>query len=138
MYVYISIHMPNIFLFSRFGTNFLMLQRLLLVKSGLQQMVVSTQWKDWVRPMSASEKVVAADIEDQVLDNTTFWASVNEVCTVMQPAFLLLRQLEGDEPNAGAVYAAAAAVQDMLQETAEGMVLGKQDLKDIRAEFLRR
>jgi hypothetical protein len=122
----------------RFGTNFLMVQRLLLVKPGLQQMVVSKQWKDWVANMSAAEKSTAQEIEDQVLDNITFWPCVAEINAVMEPAFILLRELEGDEPNAAAVYFAAADTQDQLKKTPPGLVFSKRELKNVLDAFLDR
>lgn len=115
-----------------------MLQRLLLVKPGLQQMVVSKLWKDWVATMSAAEKTVAQEIEDQVLDNNSFWACVAEILAVMEPAFILLRELEGDEPNAAAVYHAAADTQDQLKQATQGLVFSKRELKDVLDAFLDR
>jgi hypothetical protein len=115
-----------------------MVQRLSLVKPGLQKMVVSKQWQDWVEKMSAAEKAVARGIEDQVLDNNTFWSSVNEVCTVMQPVFLLMRELEGDEPNVASVYAAASEVQDKLEEAVPGLVFSAYDLEEVKSKFLAR
>lgn len=87
-----------------------MLERLKEVKDGLRRMVLSEDWKKWVRSLNGSAKEEAEAVTAVIEDTNKFWTWVDECCTIMEPAFVMIRLLEHETQTVAEVYAAAAKV----------------------------
>ncbi len=72
---------------TRFGTNFIMLERLQNVKTPIQQMIVSLEWKKW---MCSDEK---EDVECAFFSNQ-FWKLLTLIVKVIEPIFNLMRLVD--------------------------------------------
>jgi hypothetical protein len=78
----------------RFGTNFLMFQRLLEVKGKFKHMVMSSDWKWWASNLAHSARDEAKEVAGTIKDTRGFWACIQEICTVMEPAYVMMKLLD--------------------------------------------
>lgn len=56
---------------TRFGTHFIMLERMLKVRPALQQMAFSTDWEDWQCGSSVKKTTVT-----EILTSCDFWKAI--------------------------------------------------------------
>jgi Protein of unknown function (DUF 659)/hAT family C-terminal dimerisation region len=94
---------------TRFATNFLMVDRLLDVKEALKQTVSDVEWDAYVRTLSDRPtkplRAQARDLRTLILsDDSEFWQSCANYCTVMKAAVAVLREFDGKQPCMGNVY----------------------------------
>ncbi len=78
---------------TRFGTNFIMLERSQKVKTPIQQTIVSSKWKNW---MCSNEK---KDVECACLSNQ-FWKLLTLIMKVTKPIFNLMKLVDSRKPIA--------------------------------------
>src|SRR5450759_1257799 len=94
---------------TRFATNFLMVARVLDVKEALKQTVTDVEWDTYVRTLSDTQRkpirTQARELRRLILgDDSEFWQSCANYCTVMKAAMAALREFDGKQPRMGNVY----------------------------------
>ena len=99
---------------TRFGSNLIMLQRLLDVKAALQLMVEDAQWKKWtpatrrraVTEEGADEPEARRDKESTTatINDADFWKFVSVFVRLCKPIMVLLRTVDTPRPTMGDVY----------------------------------
>ncbi len=82
---------------TRFGTNFIMLERLQKVKTPIQQMIMSSKWKKW---MCLDEK---KNVECAFLSNQ-FWEVLILIVKVTKPIINLMRLIDYGKRITGKFY----------------------------------
>lgn len=87
---------------TRFGSAFLMLERVLKLKARLQQFVVSAAWASVVGNMKSADQAGAEEHKEVVL-LSAYWKKVQQACTVAEPIIKLLRNSDSDTPTVGKV-----------------------------------
>ncbi len=80
------------------------------LKDSLRRMALADDWKTWVRSLTGSTKEDAEAVTAIIEDTNKFWNWAEECCTVMQPAFAMIRLLEHETQTVAEVYSAAAKV----------------------------
>ena len=96
---------------NRFGTNFLLLQRLVKLKSELQSLMLHKDFTDWKDKQPSKMKAEAQKIEDYIMGQCgQLWATATEILKVLEPLFSFMKAIEGDKPVMGELYAYASAV----------------------------
>ena len=86
---------------TRFATNFLSIQCLLLYKKQLRQMFTCDKWI----ASSHSRSNIGKEIAEIVLDDKEFWAQCQFIVKVSEPLVRVLRLVDGDEkPAMGYLY----------------------------------
>ena len=89
---------------TRFGSNFIMLERALAVHSDLEELVASKEWKQWVkRQKKAEKKQTAATIKASV-NNTTLWKQAAMLIKISKPFVIAMKMADGDVPAMGKMY----------------------------------
>lgn len=89
---------------TRFGTNFIMLERALAVHAELEVLVASRDWKKWVkRQKKASKKQAAATIKATVHKDTV-WTQAKALVKASKPFVITMKMCDGDVPAMGKVY----------------------------------
>ncbi|KAJ8433601.1 hypothetical protein Cgig2_016531 [Carnegiea gigantea] len=86
-------------LFMRFALSYCLVQKILLMKLPLQELVTSNEWKQW--KLTAHDDVVS--IEATVLGDE-FWASAQLMLQLCEPFVRLLATLNIDKSVMGDVY----------------------------------
>jgi Protein of unknown function (DUF 659)/hAT family C-terminal dimerisation region len=87
---------------TRFGTNFLMLERLYTVRTQLGQCTTDPDWKtEYVH--KALYRELAGEFTELVM-NESFWTEVEGLLNVMKPIFVQLRLFDGNTAAIGKVY----------------------------------
>jgi hypothetical protein len=108
-----TIHAKGLSLLShgatRFATNFLMVARVLDVKEALKQTVTDVEWDTYVRTLSNTQRKLvrtqARELRRLILgDDSEFWQSCANYCTVMKAAVVALKEFDGKQPCMGNVY----------------------------------
>ena len=84
---------------TRFGTHFIMLERLMEVQGPLQRMVVSQEWKNW----SGFVLTEKNHVKLLLLDNV-FWNAIEFIVKITKPIFYLLRLVDSGKPTTGKLY----------------------------------
>lgn len=97
---------------TRFGTDIMMLNRLVEERDAVEQTVVHPEWATAV---SRSADPLAVDLKGFVLDRG-FWEDVKFICDLMEPFFLLLREMDSDKPTIGKVYLSDVQCQREVEE----------------------
>lgn len=98
---------------TRFGSPFLMLERVLKVKARLQQFVVSNAWSTVVGNIRSADQAGAEEHKDTVL-SAAYWKSVKLLCDLVEPIIKLLRNSDGDTPTVGKVHYYAYKIKEHL------------------------
>ncbi len=103
--------MHAIFL-SRFGTNVLVLERLLLVQDALKRMVLTDAWKQWKSRQQQPTKTTADDLEKLIMGQGPgcFWTRAQQAVDLLSPALKMVRALETDLPTSHLVWDLASQV----------------------------
>jgi hypothetical protein len=108
-----AIHAKGLSLLSpsttRFATNFLMVARILDVKEALKQTVTDVEWDTYVRTLSDTQRKLvrtqARELRRLILgDDSEFWQSCANYCTVMKAVVVALKEFDGKQPCMGNVY----------------------------------
>jgi Protein of unknown function (DUF 659)/hAT family C-terminal dimerisation region len=97
---------------TRFGTNVIMLQRLLELKANLQEMVASRSYKDWVKTkyyQNLSNPIT------QLVTSEDFWAKCQMYVDFNMPVYELLRLIDGRSPVIGKVYYRMFQIQEKIK-----------------------
>jgi hypothetical protein len=94
---------------TRFATNFLMVARILDVKEALKQIVIDVKWDTYNRTLSDMQRkhvwTKAREVRRLILgDDSEFWQSCADYCTVMKAAVAALKEFDGKQPCIGNVY----------------------------------
>lgn len=97
---------------TRFGSNFLVLHRLLRLRAALTSVVTDAV----IRNLAAADKTVAATLEP--ISDPVFWLDVELLVGVLWPAMLLLRLLDSDLPVMGLVVHGWRALRVRLESSA--------------------
>jgi hypothetical protein len=89
---------------TRFGSFFLMLQRLLQAKDALQETVMNRDFKQWMTTIKkTASQEEGRNVVDTVVDER-FWKSSEELTCLCEPIISLLRLVDGIAPCVGKVY----------------------------------
>lgn len=108
---------------TRFATSFLMLESLVKHRASLERTVVDPLVKAYVDRYPA-KKAAWLQQKNLVLDRE-FWKEVTTVLKVLQPAFKLLRMVDGDFACISKVYVHMHRVGEELKN-AEGLTAGQR------------
>jgi len=91
---------------TRFGSNFLMVDRLLKVRQALEQSVVDEQWTLYVSGLRDTRlkkpRTISRDVKKSILDNH-FWQRCTNFQEVMAPVMNALRDFDSGEPGMGKI-----------------------------------
>ena len=93
----------------RFATNFLMVARVLDVKEALKQTVTDVEWDTYVRTLSDTQRkpirTQARELRRLILgDDSEFWQSWVNYCTVMKAIVAALKEFDGKQPCMANIY----------------------------------
>ncbi|CAI7837095.1 unnamed protein product [Closterium sp. NIES-54] len=117
---------------TRFGTNYIAINRLCEVHAGLTQMVLSDEWREWTK---AAKRVGADTFKDNILD-ATWWTRAEFFAKLMRLPFVVMRKTDsGAKGMMGRLYdlmlQLTEDIRDFLDEHAEG-VLSRGEVGEIR------
>ncbi|CAI7752972.1 unnamed protein product [Closterium sp. NIES-54] len=117
---------------TRFGTNYIAINRLCEVRAGLTQMVLSDEWHEWT---TTAKRVEADTFKDNILD-ATWWTCAEFFAKLMNLPFVVMRKTDSDEKGMmGRLYdlmlQLTEDIRDFLDEHAEG-VLSRGEVGEIR------
>jgi hypothetical protein len=96
---------------TRYASNFIMLRRLVEVKSALMSMVVGVTWAEWRQSDSERGSMV-----QRVLIDEDWWSKVEFLLKFTLPTFELLRDADTDKPFLGEIY---DGMDTMVEKTVE-------------------
>ncbi|XP_042979597.1 uncharacterized protein LOC122309878 [Carya illinoinensis] len=97
---------------TRFATNFLSIQCLLLFKKELRQMFTCDKWMG----SSHSKSNIGKEIAGIVLEDKEFWAQCQFIVKISEPLVRVLRLVDGDEkPAMGYLYDAMERVKENIK-----------------------
>jgi hypothetical protein len=91
---------------TRFGSNFLMVDRLLQVRTALEQSIVDPQWAGYVSKLRDSRTVRARTISKKVKEyvlNEHFWKRCTNFREVVAPMMWALHNFDGKGPCMGKI-----------------------------------
>ncbi|CAI5939523.1 unnamed protein product [Closterium sp. NIES-65] len=117
---------------TRFGTNYIAINRLCEVRAGLTQMVLSDEWAEWT---AAADRAGADTFKDNILD-AAWWTRAEFFAKLMRLPFVVMRKTDSDSKGMmGRLYdlmlQLTEDIRDFLDEHAEG-VLTSNEVGDIR------
>ena len=91
---------------TRFGSNFMMVDRLLEVRQALEQSVVDEQWTSYVTTLRDDRKkktrTMSRDVKKNILDDH-FWQRCTNFQEVVAPLMYALRDFDSGEPGMGKI-----------------------------------
>lgn len=121
---------------TRFGTDILMLQRLLEERQALEQAAVHPEW---AAAVAKSQDAMAGELKGFVMSEG-FWDDVKFICDLLRPFFLLLREMDSDKPTMGKVYYRMFTAKERMKEVVkEGLAASRHmDVKLLRDKFYSR
>jgi hypothetical protein len=96
---------------TKYASNFIMLPRLVEVKSALMSVVVDVTWVEWGQADSERGSMVR-----RVLIDEDWWSKVEFLLKFTLPAFELLRDADTNKPFLGEIY---DGMDTMLEKTVE-------------------
>jgi hypothetical protein len=97
---------------TRFGTNIIMIDRLIELKDNLQEMVASRKYKEWVK------KKALDDLSNPVIDlirSESFWYKCQLYVDINKPVYELLRLIDGATPVIGKIYYRMFEIQEKIK-----------------------
>ena len=101
---------------TRFGSNFICLERLLQVHSALEQLVASKDWKQWVKRQKKAEKKAQAAAVKKAVFNERLWLDAGALIKASKPFVVAMKMADGDVPSMGKIYQRVAdAIADLKQ-----------------------
>ncbi|CAI7813847.1 unnamed protein product [Closterium sp. NIES-53] len=106
---------------TRFGTNYIAINRLCEVRAGVTQMVLSNEWREWT---TGAKRVGADTVKDNILD-ATWWTRAEFFAKLMKLPFVVIRKTDSDAKGMmGRLYdlmlQLTKDIRDFLDEHAEG------------------
>ncbi|CAI7875641.1 unnamed protein product [Closterium sp. NIES-54] len=111
---------------TRFGTNYIALERLQAVRKTLDKLVLSEDWEEYVKG-----KPKIKDAWDTIIDKE-FWARVGMVLDVLRPVYKLLRNVDGNQEVMGKIYDKMFVLEDTVKEACKELTEEeKEDVTDI-------
>lgn len=117
---------------TRFGTQFLMLARLLKLKAAVR---LTAAHPGWEVAVDRSSDELAEDLQEAIASKK-FWDDIELVLGMMEPVFALLRLTDGEGPCMGKVYWHMFNVQQhisgVIDAAGEGGVSVDRDAMDAR------
>ncbi|CAI5967748.1 unnamed protein product [Closterium sp. NIES-65] len=81
---------------TRFGTNYIALERLLKVREVLDRLVTTKGWEEHAAKKEAATKEKFKGVKTSVRDDN-FWKGVEQVLKVLKPVYVLLREIDGNQ-----------------------------------------
>ncbi|CAI7882133.1 unnamed protein product [Closterium sp. NIES-53] len=116
---------------TRFGTNYIAINRLCEVRAGLTQMVLNDEWREWT---TAAKRVGADTFKDNILD-ATWWTRAEFFAKLMKLPFVMRKTDSDAKGMMGRLYdlmlQLTEDIRDFLDEHAEG-VLSRGEVGEIR------
>lgn len=110
---------------TRFGTQFLMLERVLKNKDGLLEFARSDKFADYISKLTAAERVAAKEVKKILLEveadsddedaMPSVWERAAFLKAVLEPIFSLLRRTDSTVPLMGKVYWAVYELGEKLE-----------------------
>lgn len=113
---------------TRFGTNFLMLGRLVEVHQKLKQMVADDKWHAWEQTQKNTSE--AAGVRN-LINQDSFWVLVEGIVEAVTPMMSLLRLVDSPTPCMGKVYNNCFLVGEALAASRQIKVVQRQELVEI-------
>ncbi|CAI5947352.1 unnamed protein product [Closterium sp. NIES-65] len=110
---------------TRFGTNYIALERLQAVRKTLDKLVSSEDWEEYVKG-----KPKMKDAWDTIIDKE-FWTRVGTVLDVLRPVFKLLRNVDGNQEVMGKIYDKMFVLEDAVNEACKELTEEEEDVTDI-------
>ncbi|MCO5597254.1 hypothetical protein L7F22_051330 [Adiantum nelumboides] len=116
---------------TRFASNFMMLHRLVRVKSPLKQLVTSGEWDQWKKQNDQ------ADTIEKRLVSSDFWKKVEKYVKVLWRVMAMLWVVDRDEPIMGVVYKAIGQmleqIKEILKEDKDGTLM-YEEIRELAQE----
>lgn len=101
---------------TRFGSNFVMLERLLQVHDILDELMGSREWKAWVkRQKKRAKKEQAAEIK-ATIRNVVVWKDAKALVKASKPFVIAMKLAGGDVPSMGKIYKRMSDAIDKLKK----------------------
>lgn len=97
---------------TRFASHFMMLHRLVRVKTPLKHMVTCEEWDSW-----RNQHVEAKDIEATIL-SIKFWEDIEKYVKVCWPIMAMLRMVDKDDANMGVIFEGMDQMVEKIKEIA--------------------
>ncbi|GJP54668.1 hypothetical protein CLOM_g13726, partial [Closterium sp. NIES-68] len=113
---------------TRFGTNYIALERLILVRRTLKKMVSTKGVKDY---MKGRPKLRVAR---GTIKRPGFWKGVEQVVAVLKPIYMMLRQVDGNQEVMGKMYEMMIDLEEQVEKASVGL---KADEQQEVAEIVR-
>jgi hypothetical protein len=113
---------------TRYAANFIMLCRLVEVKSALMSTVVGVTWAEWRQSDSERGSMV-----QRVLIDEDWWSKVAFLLKFTLPAFELLRDADTDKPFLGEIY---DDMDTMVEKTVEIITREAPTLFFVEVDFV--
>ncbi|XP_042499201.1 uncharacterized protein LOC122077346 [Macadamia integrifolia] len=99
---------------TRFATNFLMLQSLIVVENELRQLVALSEWRGFhCNRVEISLKTV------RIIQSDIFWEEAKEVIAFMDPLIRILRHVDSDGSTACYLYETTVRAKEKLRKLKE-------------------
>ncbi|XP_042502072.1 uncharacterized protein LOC122079561 [Macadamia integrifolia] len=99
---------------TRFATNFLMLQSLIVVENELRLLVASSEWRGF-----HCNRVEIALKTVRIIQSDIFWEQAKEVIAFMDPLIRILRLVDSDGSTACYLYEATVRAKEKLRKLKE-------------------
>jgi len=96
---------------TRFGTNIIMLKRLVDLKDSLQEMVATRKYKAWVHKRSLADASIPIT---KCITSDSFWNKCQLYVDINKPVYELLRLIDGCTPVIGKVYYRMFEIQEKI------------------------
>jgi hypothetical protein len=113
---------------TRYASNFIMLRRLVEVKSALMSMVVGVTWAKWRQSDSERGSMVR-----RVLIDEDWWSKVEFFLKLTSSTFELLRDADTDRPFLGEIY---DGMDTMVEKTVEIITQEAPTLLFVEVDFV--
>ncbi|GBG64702.1 hypothetical protein CBR_g46245 [Chara braunii] len=96
---------------TRFGTNFIMLERLKEKEARVKDTVNNMEWEEMQWPYAIRDKAL---LVERLVQSTYFWNDVRMMFILMEGAFSILRMVDRDVHCISRVYDAAVALKNCV------------------------
>jgi Protein of unknown function (DUF 659)/hAT family C-terminal dimerisation region len=112
-YTPVALIKPNA---TRFGTNFLMLERLYDIRERLEQCTTDPRWKAEYPVLDNNGNLTAAGEFKEIVCSVAFWEDVRSALEVFKPIFVLLKLFDSNYCVTGKVYIRCFNVLSEIQK----------------------
>ncbi|MCO5554720.1 hypothetical protein L7F22_008254 [Adiantum nelumboides] len=118
----------------RFASHFMMLHRLVRVKTALKHLVTCEEWEIW-----KSQNMDAKDIEKTILDSE-FWDKIQRYVKVCWPVMAMLRMVDKNDACMGVMFEGmdqmVEKIKEILLEEVDGEAMFEEMNVYIQARWL--